>query len=100
MSRAKGYLFTIGVMLALMLLNTGAFGQSCPIPSTVGVEICTPTMEETVASPVLLKAAARGNAQIRAWIVYVDGKGVWSPDLYSQEINPNLPMTAGQHRIT
>jgi len=99
MIRAKGLSFFCAIV-AMVLLTTGAFGQSCPIPNTVGVVICTPTMEETVTSPVLLTAAARGNAQIRAWIVYVDGKGVWSPDLYSQSISPTLPMTAGQHRVT
>lgn len=90
-----------GVALALpMFLSAHAAAQSCPVPNSVGVVICTPTMEETVTSPVHLTAAAKGNAQIRAWTVYVDGKGVWSPDLYSESISPQLDMAAGQHRIT
>jgi hypothetical protein len=84
MVRIQRFLLILGVMAMMLMFNTTAFGQSCPIPTSIGVEICTPTMEETVTSPVLITASAKGNAQIRAWIVYVDGVGVWSPDLFSR----------------
>lgn len=88
------------VFTVLAFMSARGFAQSCPVPDSIGVVICTPTMEETVTSPVHMAAAAKGDAQIRAWIVYVDGKGVWSPDLYSQTISPQLDMAAGQHRVT
>jgi Bacterial Ig domain len=78
---------------------TVSSAQSCTA-STVGVKICAPTNNATVVSPVEIIAAAKGTSQIRAWVVYVDGKNVWSPDLFSTTIAPKLDMTVGQHRIT
>jgi Bacterial Ig domain len=91
---------------SLLVLASGvamvpsAMAADCPVPTSVGVKICNPTNEETVSSPVQIDASALGNAQIKAWKVYVDGIGVWSPDLYSTTIHPQLAMDPGQHRIT
>jgi hypothetical protein len=72
----------------------------CAIPTTVGVVICAPTNEATVPSPVEISAAGKGNAQLKAWKIYVDGTGVWTSPLYVNSIDPSLTITAGQHRVT
>src|SRR5512140_3513218 len=90
--------YAICTVVWVVLLCAGAQAVTCPVPTTVGVVICTPAAGSSVASPVEISAAGKGNAQLRTWKIYVDGVAVWTSSSLLQSIDPSVPMTTGQHR--
>jgi hypothetical protein len=77
---------------------SGTGTSTCAVPTTVGVKICTPTNNATVASPVAISASAKGNATITTMKIYRDGTSVYSSK--GNTLNTSLTMTAGTHRLT
>ena len=53
--------------VTILILCSGAQAITCPLPTTVGVVICTRGNEDTVASPVEISAAGKGTAQLHEW---------------------------------
>jgi hypothetical protein len=73
------------------------------IPTTTRVahrSASAPTNEDSVASPVEISAAGKGNAQLKAWKIYVDGIAVWLSDPFLQAIDQSLAIATGPHRVT
>ena len=86
--------------IVILILCSGAQAITCPLPTTIGVVICTPGNEDTANSPVEISAAGKGTAQLHLWKIYVDGVVAWTSPQFVDSIDTSLSLPAGQHRIT
>jgi phosphatidylinositol-3-phosphatase len=62
------------------------------------VTICTPTPNQTVASPVQVTAAATDSLPVKYMQIYLDGAKVY--EVAGGTVNTSLAMTSGTHRLT
>ena len=94
-------------LLLLFLLSgaPAALGQTATIPCSVDpnwinptVTVCTPAMDEVTTSPVRIGAAGKSPAPFKTLQVYVDGRK--SAQFYGADLDFNLPLTNGSHRVT
>jgi hypothetical protein len=80
-----------------MILNVG--NDTCPVPSYVGLNVCSPIQNGTAGSPVL--AYARGNAggPISRMEIWVDGVKKYST-YGSDTLKTSIPLATGWHTFT
>ncbi len=86
------------VLLTLVLVSAFA-SATCSLPSTAGVNICSPANGSNVNFPAEITASALGNAAITKMAVYVDGERLYfnsgkTLDMVDQSIKD------GSHRLT
>ncbi len=78
--------------------STSTSSTSCPLPSTPGVKICTPTQGMTSGTPVSVRASSLGYHAISATWVYVDNV-VWFK-ASTNSVSTSLGLAAGTHTVT
>ncbi len=87
--------FTTGLpdTLHIFLNNT------CTVPSTAGVSVCSPKAGTTVSSPVHVSASASGGSvRISAMKAYIDGVQVASST--NDTLDGSVAKSSGSHRLT
>lgn len=73
-------------------------GASCSAPASAGVHICQPASGSTVATPVVIQAAATISGKLSQMELWVDGVKRYSEGA-STTLNTTLSLTAGSHRF-
>jgi len=73
--------------------------NSCPLPLSAGVSVCSPASGTTVGSPVRISATANGlNRPITTMKAYIDGKQVALSG--NNMLNASVSKAAGKHTLT
>jgi hypothetical protein len=73
--------------------------NSCPLPRSAGIAVCSPASGTTVGSPVRISATANGLTRpITAMKAYIGGKQVASSG--NNMLNASIPEAAGKHTLT
>lgn len=78
-------------------LAVGSSG-SCAAPTSAGVHLCQPASGSSVASPVVIQAAAKVTGTFARMEVWIDGVEKYS-ETSSPTLNVTLTMAAGTHRF-
>src|SRR5512146_1640719 len=87
------------IPLFFLLLIPFLHAQTCsPTGSSPSVTICSPTANSTVSSPVTITAAAQSTETVQFSQIYIDG--VKKYQVNGANVNTQLSMSSGQHRVT
>jgi hypothetical protein len=83
--------------------STGGSGSTttssaCSMPSSSGVNICSPAPDSTLTSMIRVTAAAHSSSQVTQIALYLDGVKVYH--VYSDRVDTFLGMGARSHRLT
>jgi hypothetical protein len=87
------------LIVFLFLIPSIAFGATCSLPSTAGVNICGPANGTTANYPAEIIASARGNASITKMAVYVDNERVHLGAGNQVDV-VDSSIKSGSHRLT
>jgi hypothetical protein len=79
-------------------VGSGGGGGCTPGSTTPSVTICTPVSQATVDSPVTITATATSAKTIQFTEIYIDG--IKKYQVNGSNINTQLTMSDGQHRLT
>jgi len=77
---------------------SGSSSGCTPYSTTPSVHICSPTAGATVNSPVTITAAANSTKTVQFSQIYIDG--VKQYQVNGANVNAQLSMGSGQHRLT
>jgi hypothetical protein len=92
--------FSVGWDYSLLVtghpLYVGA--TSCPAPSYQGFQVCSPTQNSVVTSPVTVTAQANWSGPITRMEIWVDSTKVYS-NFGSSTINTQVIVPSGHHQI-
>ena len=95
--RQASRLALLVVALCFCLFTVAARAQSCPQPSSPGVNICSPTNGATVGSPFTISAAGRNSNATAGMDVWLDGHKVgWYT---GTSVNIQVTAATGQHQL-
>ena len=80
-------------------LFTGSAGQTCSAPSSVGVNVCSPTAGGTVGSPVNVVAAGTGaSGSVNHLELWIDGQKIGNYP--GASMNTSVTLANGAHSAT
>ena len=96
-TRGRSALVFIVFFVLLTLLGGTAAAQSCPQPSSPGVNICAPANGSTVTSPFEISASGRNTNATAGLDVWLDGKKVgW---YNGTTVDIQVSAAAGTHQL-
>ena len=88
---------TIGLLSAVFCLSL-SLSATCALPSSAGVNVCSPINGSTVSSPLTVSASAKASSgKIRYIVLYLDT--VKNQQINSDHFDINLATTPGTHRL-
>lgn len=96
--RRPGALLKALLVSLLSFTSVSVFGQCTLNKTNQTVTICTPASGATVSSPVNVVAGTTDSNQIIVLQIYVDGVDVYHTT--SNQLNTNVTMSNGTHRLT
>jgi hypothetical protein len=82
-----------------LFVNTSSGGQPCSIPSGNGINICSPTDNSTVTSPVRLRATAKLSAAVYRFEVWANGTKIYT-GRDTNSIDAPVEMAPGTYMVT
>jgi hypothetical protein len=79
-------------------LSFTAQGGACTIPSSPGVNLCSPVNNSTVNSPVTVQAAANITGSLARMELWIDGTKFYT-ETTSTTLGVSYPLAAGKHQF-